>query len=188
MTAASIESQQSNGDSAEHGDRPDLRQLLHLEAVPDSGSGAVRPTRRVGVRIVLVAAGAMAIDGLTKLTAYRLAQVWAVGPITDVRNPGLSMSVVPNRFPFEAGLALAVLLLFGAWVAGMALRGSLPPWMPGLLIGGAAANLADRLLFGAVHDWLRVGPVVLNLADLMVFAAATGIWISGVAAVLRPSR
>jgi lipoprotein signal peptidase len=51
--------------------------------------------------------------------------------------------------------------------------------MPGLLIGGAAANLTDRIAFGAVHDWLRVGSVVLNLADVVILVAGIGVLVSG---------
>ena len=121
--------------------------------------------------------GAAALDGLTKLVAVLLARVSIGGAIADVHNPGLSMNIGPGRSPFVAWLALSVLVLFGGWVAGLARRGSVPAWVPGLLVGGAGANLADRVLFGAVHDWLRLGPVVLNLADVMVLVAAIGMLV-----------
>ena len=63
-----------------------------------------------------------------------------------------------------------------------ALRGALTPWWAaGLVLGGAVANLADRLLGGTVTDffdlgwwpsfnladgWLTTGCVVLALASL----------------------
>lgn len=40
----------------------------------------------------------------------------------------------------------------------------------GALLGGAVSNLVDRVLFGAVRDFLVLGPVVANLADLAVLA------------------
>ena len=57
----------------------------------------------------------------------------------------------------------------------LAHRGRLAAWVPGLLIGGATANLLDRIAFSAVHDWLRVAHVLdMNLADLMVLAGVVG--------------
>lgn len=146
-----------------------------------------RPAPPMASRIAIVALGAIALDGLSKLVAYQAAHAWPWGPVIDARNSGFSMGVVPDRFPFEAGLMLALLPIFGAWAVAMARRGVLSVWIPGLLIGGAAANISDRLLFGSVHDWLRAGPVVLNLADVMVFVAVGGIWLSGAVRLFRPS-
>ena len=38
----------------------------------------------------------------------------------------------------------------------------------GVAAGGAAANLVDRSLRGGVVDFVPIGPIVLNLADLAV--------------------
>ncbi len=40
----------------------------------------------------------------------------------------------------------------------------------GLLFAGAAGNLLDRLTYGHVVDWLRLGPVHVNAADLLLCA------------------
>ena len=37
-----------------------------------------------------------------------------------------------------------------------------------LLLGGAVGNLVDRVVWGTVRDFLPLGPVVANLADLAV--------------------
>jgi lipoprotein signal peptidase len=137
------------------------------------------PAGDVGRRIAAWVIGAAALDGLTKLVASHLAEGSIGGPITDVRNAGLSMSAVPNGSPLLVWAALAMVVLFGGWTAALARRGSIPAWMPGLLIGGAGANLADRAVFGAVHDWLALGPVVLNLADVMILVAAVGVLATG---------
>lgn len=50
----------------------------------------------------------------------------------------------------------------------------------GLLVGGALGNVVDRLLYGAVADFLNVtccgfqNPYSFNLADIAVFAGALG--------------
>jgi hypothetical protein len=43
-----------------------------------------------------------------------------------------------------------------------------------VLVGGALSNLVDRLLLGAVRDFLAVAHVVVNLADLAVLAGLVG--------------
>ncbi len=57
-------------------------------------------------------------------------------------------------------------------------------WMTlcaGLLIGGALANVVDRLLYGYVLDFLNMSccgidnPFVFNLADVFIFAGALGL-------------
>ena len=51
----------------------------------------------------------------------------------------------------------------------------------GLIIGGALGNVLDRIVFGAVHDFLNVtccglnNPSAFNLADVAVFAGAIGL-------------
>ncbi len=51
----------------------------------------------------------------------------------------------------------------------------------GLLIGGAIGNVVDRLLYGAVADFLNVtccgitNPYAFNVADIAVFAGAVGL-------------
>jgi len=50
----------------------------------------------------------------------------------------------------------------------------------GLLVGGALGNVVDRLLYGAVADFLNVSccgldnPYAFNIADIAVFAGAIG--------------
>ncbi|WP_146589589.1 signal peptidase II [Puniceibacterium confluentis] len=57
----------------------------------------------------------------------------------------------------------------------------------GLLIGGALGNVVDRLLYGAVADFLNMSccglnnPYAFNVADIAIFAGAIGL-------VLFPSR
>jgi len=55
----------------------------------------------------------------------------------------------------------------------------------GLLIGGALGNVVDRLLYGAVADFLNMSccgidnPFAFNLADAWIFAGALGLVIFG---------
>ena len=53
----------------------------------------------------------------------------------------------------------------------------------GLLVGGAMGNVIDRLLYGAVADFINVtccginNPYSFNIADIAVFAGAIGLVI-----------
>ena len=55
----------------------------------------------------------------------------------------------------------------------------------GLLIGGALANVFDRLLYGFVLDFLNmsccgfVNPFVFNVADIFIFGGAIGLVFFG---------
>ncbi len=55
----------------------------------------------------------------------------------------------------------------------------------GLLIGGALGNVVDRLLYGAVADFLNMSccgiynPYAFNVADIAIFAGALGLAIWG---------
>lgn len=51
----------------------------------------------------------------------------------------------------------------------------------GLLVGGALGNVVDRLLYGAVADFINISccglnnPYAFNIADVAVFAGAIGL-------------
>lgn len=55
----------------------------------------------------------------------------------------------------------------------------------GLVIGGAIANALDRLIYGAVADFLNMSccgidnPFAFNLADVFIFAGAAGLILWG---------
>ena len=77
----------------------------------------------------------------------------------------------------------------GVLLAGVAVltpavvRGTVPGWAAALVIGGALSNLLDRILLGSVRDFILVGPVVFNAADLAVVAGLAVVLITG-----RPPR
>ena len=39
---------------------------------------------------------------------------------------------------------------------------------PSVLVAGAVANAVDRAVSGGVHDWFRTGPIVINVADVLI--------------------
>lgn len=63
----------------------------------------------------------------------------------------------------------------------------------GLLVGGALGNVVDRLLYGAVADFINMSccgfdnPYAFNIADIAVFAGAAGLVIFAGSKKEKPS-
>ncbi|WJS85207.1 signal peptidase II [Paracoccus sp. TOH] len=78
------------------------------------------------------------------------------------------------------GIALAVCLWVGIWI-GRAKLTRLAQVSAGLLIGGALGNVVDRLVYGAVADFLNMSlpgwrnPYSFNVADIAIFLGALGL-------------
>jgi signal peptidase II len=133
-----------------------------------------RSSRAPWLRAVLTLAGVVAVDQLSKaLVRHSI----AVGS-SDGIFPGVELVHVRNHgVAFSLGSGQAGLVIAGTSVALAALvvyfarhpdRHGL--WLPtGLLVGGAAGNLLDRLLRGAVTDFLKI-PLwpAFNLADVAI--------------------
>jgi len=120
-------------------------------------------------RIAFGAGIAVLLDAGTKFAASRLdGDLYLIRPRV---NHDLALGVFqtsPSR-PVAALLALAVgcLAIYGTRLMR---TGQLSPFAFSLLGAGAAANLADRLITGGVHDWLWIGVAIANLADVWIFA------------------
>jgi lipoprotein signal peptidase len=122
---------------------------------------------RLGLLVVTV-------DQLTKLAATHAAASHSGGLLVPVRNPRFSLGLAEASLPVMALLMAAGIATAGGYALRAAAHGRLPVWVPGLLMGGASSNLADRLLFGSVRDFLATPWAVINLADLAVLAAVVG--------------
>ena len=146
-----------------------------------------RPRREVGL-LLLVAMAVLATDQATKYLVARFLPVgasWAPIPalerwftLTHTRNAGASFGLFPQLAP--AFLAISIVVVIGIVVYARFLRpGDL--WMAlalGLMLGGAAGNLVDRLRIGHVVDFLdfKVWPV-FNCADsALVVGVALLVW------------
>src|SRR4051794_12657358 len=131
----------------------------------------------------LVVSAAVLADQVTKhIVAGQLAledQVHVLGPfsIHHVQNSGIAFGLFANA----TGLVTALTALAVGWMLVFFARsGARHPVLPlalGLLIGGSASNLVDRIRLGHVTDFLdfRYWPA-FNLADTFI--------VVGVAALL----
>lgn len=139
-----------------------------------------RHQRRVRVLVGAVTGAVVAVDWGTKALAATMLddRVVEVGSALTLRlghNPGVAFGL-GDRLP--GAVVIAVTALVTVVVAVSAARGAFhPPLAAGLLLGGAVANLGDRLVGGTVVDFLDLGwwPS-FNVADIAI--------TSGVALVL----
>jgi signal peptidase II len=134
---------------------------------------AARPSQWLGLAVVVAAA--VAADQLTKeIVSSQLAlddSLHVLGPfsIHHVQNSGIAFGLFASATPLVTALtAFAV----GWMLVFFARSGARHPILPvalGLLIGGSASNLIDRIRLGHVTDFLdlRYWPA-FNLADSFI--------------------
>lgn len=147
------------------------------------------------MRGLLPAAAAIvfAADQLSKWAVLMVLELPARGEIS-VFPPWLNFRMAWNRginFGLFAGgsemtrwMLVGLAVLISAVVAIWALRGrrhGRTLLFSGILIGGALGNALDRVLYGAVADFLNmsccgvVNPYAFNIADIAIFAGALGL-------------
>lgn len=81
-------------------------------------------------------------------------------------NHGVAFSFLRSAPGAAQLMSVAAFFILAAMHRALAaLRGS-AAWP--LLYAGAAGNMADRLTYGYVVDWLQVGPLAINAADMLL--------------------
>lgn len=141
----------------------------------------------------LVAAGIFAADQLSKffvvhlmeLDRVRAIDVWP--PFLNFRmawNRGVNFGLMQGETDLGRWLLIAVALVIAVWVWLWVRRqpySAMVQVSAGLLIGGAIGNVIDRLIYGAVADFLNMSccgidnPWAFNIADIAIFAGAIGL-------------
>lgn len=155
----------------------------------------------------LVAGGIFLLDQATKLAVVQGLNLIERGGI-DVFAPYLQFRMAWNRginfglFAHDAEVMrwvlVAVALAVSVWVWLWVRREGATRWTAisaGLLVGGALGNVVDRLIYGAVADFLNMSccgienPYAFNVADISIFAGAIGLVLfSGEKAPDRKSK
>ncbi|TBN52364.1 signal peptidase II [Paracoccus sediminis] len=99
-------------------------------------------------------------------------------------NQGMNFGLMASDTDVTRWLLIAVAVAIVAWVwiwIRRANAGAFAKVAAGLLIGGALGNVIDRLLYGAVADFLNMSmpgwqnPYSFNVADICIFAGAIGL-------------
>ncbi|WP_328590536.1 signal peptidase II [Frigidibacter oleivorans] len=150
---------------------------------------AARPTMRA---VIWTAVAVFLIDQISKYWVVHILQLDRRREI-DVLPGWLHFRMAWNQginFGLFAGegwtrwLLIALALAIAGWVWRWMARSRPGRWAQisaGLLIGGALGNVVDRLVYGAVADFLNMGfpgfdnPYSFNVADIAIFAGAAGL-------------
>lgn len=141
----------------------------------------------------ITAAATFALDQVTKVLVVHVANLASVGVI-DVAPPflvfrmawntGINFGLLSGEAEIMRWVLVAVAVAISAWVAIWMWRerpGRWPMMAAGLLIGGALGNALDRVVYGAVADFLNMSccgienPYAFNVADIAIFAGALGL-------------
>jgi signal peptidase II len=141
----------------------------------------------------LIAALTLALDQVTKwavvwgLNLAQRGEMDVLAPYLSFRmawNKGVNFGLFANHTDLVRWGLIAVALGISAWVwiwvwrEGARIPGRIAA---GLLIGGALGNVADRVAYGAVADFLNMSccgienPYAFNVADIAIFAGAVGL-------------
>lgn len=122
------------------------------------------PSRRRWVYFALIAITVLVVDQLSKGWVVGVLRptdppMEVLGPWLRVvygQNSGILFGLMPQSAPVFAAVSVAVsgLIVYYHYRTG---RGIVTTICLGLLLGGAIGNLADRLQYGAVVDWIDMG-------------------------------
>ncbi|WP_378146155.1 signal peptidase II [Cnuibacter sp. UC19_7] len=144
---------------------------------------------RVLIVLVLVAAGALALDQLAKYLVVQNLELGEVVPVVGdliqfrfVKNSGAAFSI-GNAYTWIFSILAAAVTVFIIWFA-RRIRSFAWAVVFGLLLGGTLGNLYDRLFrepgFGVGHvvDFITIPllPAIFNLADVAI-CCAMGLFI-----------
>ncbi|MEX0970084.1 MAG: signal peptidase II [Paracoccaceae bacterium] len=152
----------------------------------------MQDTLRPLTRILLFALLAYALDRLTKIWVVDwmdLANLYIIEvypPFLTYRmawNEGVNFGLLgfggdSMRYVL---IGLALVLVTGLLIWQRRAPGWLLPAATGLVVGGALGNVWDRVIFGAVADFLNVSccginnPFAFNLADAFIFIGVVGL-------------
>lgn len=143
--------------------------------------------------LLLTAFLVLVLDQITKYAvvfAMDLRNLLAINPpvpFLEFRmawNRGINFGILANDAEIGRWILIAVSLTISAIILRWLLRGWHP--MPvllfgGAIVGGALGNVIDRVLYGAVADFLNVSccglnnPYSFNIADIAIFVGAFGL-------------
>lgn len=143
-------------------------------------------------RVLTISVFVLVLDQLSKIAVVRWMDLKTLGVI-DIAPPYLSFRMAWNQgvnFGLFAndtevmrwvltGLAVAISIWLLNWARKMQhWSGAL---FAGLVVGGALGNALDRVVYGAVADFLNMSccglnnPFAFNIADVAIFAGAFGL-------------
>ena len=121
------------------------------------------------------------------MALWRVREIDVLPPFLNFRygeNRGINFGLFDSNNDMARWLLIGLSIVVVGAVLFWVLRGSKPLWLrisAGLLIGGALGNVADRMVYGYVLDFLNmsccgiINPFVFNVADVFIFLGAIGL-------------
>ncbi|MCX5666245.1 MAG: signal peptidase II [Candidatus Omnitrophica bacterium] len=132
------------------------------------------------LKLLSVSSLVVIIDRLTKYILFRnlsegesVRLIPGLFHITLVLNTGVAFGLFKGKSLFFTVTSALVMVLIGIYIWRVGCKDLLTLTALGLILGGAAGNLIDRVLFGYVIDFLdfRIWPV-FNIADASITIGA----------------
>jgi signal peptidase II len=143
-------------------------------------------------RILTAALLVFVIDQLSKFAIVQWLNLKSIGaidvlpPLLNLRmawNQGVNFGLFSNDADVMRWVLIALSVAISVWLALWARR--MPKgWgqiLAGIIIGGALGNAIDRVIYGAVADFLNMSccglnnPYAFNIADMAIFIGAFGL-------------
>lgn len=143
--------------------------------------------------LALTAAITFALDQASKwlvvqqLNLIERGEIDVIPPLLNLRmawNEGVNFGLFSNSTDIMRWVLIAVAVGISGWVLWWVRKegaGRLAMISAGLLVGGALGNVIDRVIYGAVADFLNMSccgfenPYSFNVADIAIFAGALGL-------------
>ncbi len=143
--------------------------------------------------VTQTAVGVFALDQATKLFVvhgldlYTRQRIDVLPPWLNLRmawNQGINFGLLSSNTDLARWFLISMALVISFWVWRWVRRephSRIVKLSAGLLIGGAMGNVLDRILYGAVADFLNMSlpgldnPYSFNVADIAIFAGAIGL-------------
>lgn len=157
--------------------------------------------------LILTSAIVFALDQASKwgvvqgLNLIERGEIDVIPPLLNFRmawNQGVNFGLFSNSADVMRWVLVAVAVVISAWVVVWLIREKAGKWAMiagGLLVGGALGNVIDRLIYGAVADFLNMSccglenPYSFNVADIAIFAGALGLVLfTGKGGTQKPKR
>lgn len=144
------------------------------------------------IRVVSIATLILILDQVSKWAIVRVMDLRNLGhievwpPFVTFRmawNRGVNFGLFANDAEAMRWVLIVLALVISAWIIHWS-RGFGRPIAQvsaGLVVGGALGNALDRVVYGAVADFLNmsccgiVNPYAFNVADAAIFAGAAGL-------------
>ncbi len=140
----------------------------------------------------LVALAIFVLDQVSKwvvvhyLDLITLRDIDVFPPYLNLRmawNYGINFGLMAGDSPWTRWILIAIAIAISAWVIWWVRRdgGVWAQVSAGFLVGGALGNVIDRILYGAVADFLNMSccgfnnPYAFNVADIAIFIGAAGL-------------